>query len=123
MPRGTYRRIGINIQTSFQNDLEISFNPTLIDILLSNLISNSIKHNPKHGVVTITISGREWTIANPGNPSIISPDKIYDRFQKGDTNQTSTGLGLAIVKKICDTSGIAIQYKFKNDVHLFSVNF
>ncbi len=113
---------GIRIHTSFQNDLEISFNPTLIDILLSNLISNAIKHNSEHGVVTITISGREWRISNPGNPSIISPERIYDRFQKGDTNQTSTGLGLAIVKKICDSSGISVRYQYKNNSHLFSVS-
>ena len=114
---------GIVLQTTFQNNLEISFNSTLIDILLSNLISNAIKHNPENGIVTITISGRDWSIGNPGTPSTISPEKIYDRFQKGDTSQTSTGLGLAIAKKICDTSGIAIQYEFKNDFHLFSVNF
>ncbi len=114
---------GIHIHTSFRNDLEISFNPTLIDILLSNLISNAIKHNPEQGMVMITISGRSWIITNPGIPSIISPDKIYDRFQKGDTNQTSTGLGLAIAKKICDTSGIAIQYEYRNNTHSFSVGF
>ncbi len=41
---------------------------------------------------------------------------------KINSYQTSTGL-LVIANKICETSGIAIQYEYKKDVHLFSVNF
>ena len=112
----------ILIKTSFVNDLSIFFNPALIDILLSNLLSNAIKHNSTNGVIEINIFNRQWKISNAGNP-LISSDKIFERFQKGTTNQTSTGLGLAIAKKICDMNGVTIQYEYQNNCHIFSINF
>ena len=112
----------ILFKTTFLNNLSISFNPTLIDILLSNLISNAIKHNPGRGLIEISISGRQWKISNPGSP-LISPDRIFERFQKGTSSQASTGLGLAIVKKISDTNGIAIQHEYENNWHSFTIKF
>ena len=112
----------ILFKTTFLNHLSISFNPTLIDILLSNLISNAIKHNPGRGLIEISISGRQWKISNPGSP-LISPDRIFERFQKGTSSQASTGLGLAIVKKISDTNGIAIQHEYENNWHSFTIKF
>ncbi len=112
----------ILFKTTFLNHLSISFSPTLIDILLSNLISNAIKHNPGRGLIEINISNREWKISNPG-PPLISPDRIFERFQKGTTSQASTGLGLAIVKKICDTNGVAIQHEYENNWHSFTIRF
>ena len=112
----------ILFKTTFLNHLSISFNPTLIDILLSNLISNAIKHNPGRGLIEISISGRQWKISNPGSP-LISPDRIFERFQKGTSSHASTGLGLAIVKKISDTNGIAIQYEYENNWHSFTIRF
>ena len=112
----------ILFKTTFLNHLSISFNPTLIDILLSNLISNAIKHNPGRGLIEISISGRQWKISNPGSP-LISPDRIFERFQKGTSSQASTGLGLAIVKKISDTNGIAIQHEYENNWHSFTIRF
>jgi signal transduction histidine kinase len=114
---------GIQIKTDFKNDLEISFNHTLIDILLSNLLSNAIRYNFEKGIITITISNRKWEIGNTGKPLTIPPAKIYDRFQKGDAGQTSTGLGLAIVRKICDTSGATIEYTYQNNCHFFTLGF
>ena len=112
----------ILFKTTFLNHLSISFNPTLIDILLSNLISNAIKHNPGRGLIEISISGRQWKISNPGSP-LISPDRIFERFQKGTSSHASTGLGLAIVKKISDTNGIAIQHEYENNWHSFTIRF
>ena len=112
----------ILFKTTFLNHLSISFNPTLIDILLSNLISNAIKHNPGRGIIEISISGRQWKISNPGSP-LISPDRIFERFQKGTSSHASTGLGLAIVKKISDTNGIAIQHEYENNWHSFTIRF
>ena len=114
---------GIEMNISIFNELEISFNPMLIDVLLSNLISNAIKYSPSGVRVEIIITGREWKIVNRGNALSISPDKIYERFQKGGTSQSSTGLGLAIVKKICDTNRIIVKNNYENNSHVFSIMF
>ncbi len=112
-----------SIQLTVLYNLQITFNPTLIDILLSNLLSNALKYTSSKGTISITISNNKWQITNSGDQPIASPTKIYDRFQKGDASQTSTGLGLAIVKKICDMSGGSIQYNHENKTHNFSVTF
>lgn len=104
-------------------DLEIEFNPVLIDILLSNLISNALVHSAPNRQITIGIEGRRWQVKNAGEAALASPDKIYERFYKATAHQSSTGLGLAIVKKIADRAHIDIHYEFNAGHHIFSIVF
>ncbi|CAN5608242.1 HAMP domain-containing sensor histidine kinase [soil metagenome] len=113
----------IEIRTFFLDRPRIFFNASLIDILLSNLISNAVRYNNANGSISITVTGKSWEIINTGNPLDIPVDRIFERFQKGNSGQSSTGLGLAIVKKICETRGSEIRYEFKSNTHSFSLWF
>jgi signal transduction histidine kinase len=113
-----------NIKIEFSGeDLEVEFNPVLIDILLSNLISNALVHSAPDGEITIGIEGKKWQAKNAGEAALAAPDKIYERFYKGTAHPSSTGLGLAIVKKIADRSPINIHYEFNAGHHIFSIGF
>lgn len=113
----------IALKLDIQSNFNLQFNATLIDILFSNLLSNAIRHGHPQSTVLITIEDGVWQIQNEGEPLAIAPEKIFDRFQKSTTHAASTGLGLAIVKKICDTSGLTIQYQFQNNKHRFIIWF
>jgi signal transduction histidine kinase len=103
--------------------LWVTMNPGLLDVLLSNLISNAIRYATPDSDIMIMISEDSWNINNQGPPLTIPPERIFDRFQKGNTHKESLGLGLAIAKKICDTNELAISYNYLNPIHRFSVRF
>jgi signal transduction histidine kinase len=120
-PEATAKHICIG--TSIANNFPVAFNITLIDVLFSNLISNAIRHSAPHSKITIMIGGNLWQIQNEGHPMTISPKRLFERFQKSVTSSSGMGLGLAIVKKICDTSGLDLDYRFEENSHRFSVKF
>jgi signal transduction histidine kinase len=96
-------------------------NPTLSEILISNLVSNSIRHNIEEGEIRITMDQDGFTIANTGQPLTIQPEDLFRRFRKSDRSSDSVGLGLAIVKKIVLLYQFDIDYKVKENVHLLAV--
>ncbi len=112
----------IQINTDFKTDLSIASNPTLLDILFSNLISNAIRHGNSNSSIKIVVSYSEWLVQNEGPALTFASEKIFDRFQKGNTTSSRTGLGLAIVKKICEVSSFTLGYRFDNNKHFFSVH-
>jgi signal transduction histidine kinase len=113
----------ITITSEFKTDLTISFNATLLDVLLSNLISNAIRHGNSKSIIQISISDGQWQIQNEGPLLTFAQEKIFDRFQKGNSASSRTGLGLAIVKKICDIAGFKLSYQSEATRHIFLVDF
>ncbi len=112
-----------NIVIKTQLDsLEVKANKTLMEILLTNLIHNAIRHNHPNGKVFIKLAGEKLEISNTGDPLKMDADKIFDRFSKESPTQNSIGLGLAIAKKICMVSNYEIQYQY-NQEHMITVNF
>ncbi len=114
---------GITITKDYQNELFLEMNPTLVDVLLNNLVSNAIRHNIIDGKINITISGKQLIISNTGAPLNVSPEILFQRFSKDKPQSDSLGLGLAIVKKIADTNLIHINYTFSNGLHNLELDF
>lgn len=123
---GLYKQMAlekeIKITTHIISEIAIKTNPSLLETLLSNLISNAIRYTPPQNEVTIEIEKKSITIRNPGEPFNF-PHKIFDRFNRESRTVQGNGLGLAIVKKICDTEGIPITYHYSKGNHLFSIDF
>lgn len=113
----------LRLKTNFRNNVIINLNPLLADILLNNLISNAIQHNEKGGTIDIETKERKLIISNSGKSALKEPEKIFNRFYKGDKSSKSIGLGLAIVRKICDDQGIKISYSFQASIHSFTLEF
>ena len=114
-----------SIQCTFENeaDITIKANKTLIEILISNLLSNAIRHNVQDGSIKILLQAKRLVIQNSGKPSSLDPQKIFQRFQKDSADSDSIGLGLEIVKKICTMNHYSIEYRFTDQLHTFSVRF
>jgi len=90
--------------------------------VLSNLISNALRHTPKGGTITIeteSILGGERSvriIVKDTGSGIASEDLpfIFDRFWRGEksrTERTHSGLGLAITKQLIHAHGGTIEVK------------
>lgn len=103
--------------------LQVAANPVLLEVLLTNLLSNAIRHNLTGGVIDLSLQDGQLLIANTGAPLAIPQDKLFERFQKDQANPKSFGLGLAMAKKICELNNFAITYAGKEGRHEFTLSF
>ena len=99
----------------------IKANPTLIQILIDNLISNAIKYSESGSKITLQLNKYTLDISNAGEKAINNPEHIFNRFYKEGNNKNASGIGLAIVKSICELYKYQIHYCFKNKTHTFSL--
>lgn len=113
----------IALSRSLENDIEIKANQQLINILLSNIISNAIKHNVNSGKIDIELKNNELIISNTGQAPNGNTEKFFERFYKESASTESVGLGLTIAKKICDLYGIEIKNNFSHNLHCVILNF
>ncbi|WHY03157.1 HAMP domain-containing sensor histidine kinase [Neobacillus sp. DY30] len=90
-------------------DIEIMGDPSLLETVWDNLISNGIKYNVPDGSIEISIEQRGnsvfVTFVDTGlGMSKAEVERIFERFYRADTSRTrsveGTGLGLSIVASI-----------------------
>lgn len=113
----------LTITKDFALDVKILANPMLFDMVISNLISNSIKHNFQGGNIDIITTEFFFSFSNSGEPINIASKSIFERFKKESKSSDSFGLGLAIVKKVCDTNNWQINHSFVENQHVMSIYF
>ena len=91
--------------------------PQLADILISNLISNAIRHNSPEGNILVTVSADKISISNSGEAPSQSTEEMFARFKKGNQSAEHLGLGLSLVKEISNAAGLSVQYTFQEGEH------
>ena len=79
----------------------VSFDDVLIQQVLVNLLENALRHTPAGSAIDVSaeVKGRELvvSVADRG-PGIARHDaeRIFEKFQRGDTSASGIGLGLSI---------------------------
>ena len=112
----------IKLKLNLKDELQITINPTLAEILLSNLVQNAIRHNVNGGIINIDLMQNKLIISNSGEALTINSNELFTRFKKNDASKDSLGLGLAIVKSICNIYQLNIVYSYSNQLHTFTLN-
>lgn len=95
----------------------------LIELVLTNLINNSIRHNWEGGEVSIVLKENMLEISNTGPALTFDSVELFQRFKKSNQSTSSMGLGLAIVKKVCDFYHYEIKYSSKDEKHAIKISF
>lgn len=104
----------IDLKTDVENELHIFGNKELIKVMLSNLISNSLKYGKENGEIVVkAFSSKGKAIIKIWDNGIgiaqEDQERIFERFYKVDKSRSldpdSTGLGLSIVKHIAKSCG------------------
>ena len=113
----------LTLESNLNGNPLITGNVFLLEIMLSNLLMNAIKHNIKGGNIRINLSDIEFSISNTGNAPEFPPEKMFERFRKGKSSSDSTGLGSAIVQQICILHRFKISYTFHDEQHFFNISF
>ncbi|OGS05219.1 MAG: hypothetical protein A3G41_08790 [Elusimicrobia bacterium RIFCSPLOWO2_12_FULL_59_9] len=98
--------------------------PIRIEQVLSNLISNALKHTPEQGQVEVGVhpltdgGGVRISVKDTGKG--IAPEnlpRLFDRFyqvsQRGGAGELGTGLGLSLSQQIARLHGSAIEVESK----------
>jgi len=107
----------------YNGSILIRANQALMDILMTNIISNAIRHNIDEGYISIDISMDRLVVTNSGKPLNGDVNTIFDRFVKLGEKKNSIGLGLPIVKKICEVSDFTVSYQNNEAEHTITIEF
>jgi signal transduction histidine kinase len=114
---------GLELRTTFREDVFSPIDATLAQLLFNNLVSNAIRHNIPGGNISIVLSTKELIIRNTGNAPAVPTGELFGRFRKGNSSLNSIGIGLAIVKKICMLYNWDIDYQFIAGEHIITLAF
>lgn len=114
---------GVEITSDLEANVFVKLNPLLAQIVFSNLISNSNRHNIPHGKIEIKLTSDYFIIKNTGYEQEFTNETIFQRFKKGKYNAHSIGIGLALVKKILTIYHYPIEYNYDSEYHSFSIRF
>ncbi len=113
---------GIAIYPTLEN-VQMNMNIDLANLLVSNLMSNAIKHNKPSGQIYIVLNKKELMVGNTSLITALDENKLFTRFYNPGKAVSSTGLGLSIVKQICQVSEFEVGYQYFNDCHQFTIFF
>lgn len=115
------KSLKINVSIKYKGEQLI--NKPLVQIMISNLIGNAIKHNHKKGFIAIRLDEDRLEISNSGQPlnPEVDPKDLFQRFSKGNPSSDSSGLGLAVIKQICDVLEYEITYQVQDTHHIITI--
>lgn len=109
-----------NFSVSIQSGLIIKANESLVEILVSNLLSNAVRHCELKSGISVMLNDQVLIVSNEGFLPL-NEANLFKRFISVNAENPGTGLGLAIVKQVCDKYGWRITYAFTGKQHIFSV--
>jgi signal transduction histidine kinase len=108
----TQKSVQLNVIPSAENVI-LDIDPLRIREVLTNLLSNAVRHSPAGSAVAISVEGSDQsvrvTVSDMGQG--MTPEevvRVFDRFYKGAESRGS-GLGLTIAKGIVTAHGGAIS--------------
>ena len=100
---------GVMIEQNIQKGLNLNGNRDSIIQLMTVLLDNAVKYTESGGTIRAKLSGNEknitLSIANTCEP-IDHPEKLFDRFYRGDSARTQKnggyGIGLSVAQAIAE---------------------
>lgn len=113
----------IDIKIDTHQEVVVTANPFLVEILINNLFINTINHNINGGQINVTITSKGILFSNTGALLPLKTEKMFERFSKSNPSSKGNGLGLSIIKKIVDANNWSIEYSLKDRFHIFEVIF
>lgn len=113
----------LKLSTHYAAAPVLQINNDLAYMMITNLLSNSIKHNVKGGRIIITLHQYELKIENTGLKPSLPTNQLFDRFKRSSPNNESTGLGLSLVKRIVNQYKMNITYTYENSWHRIAITF
>lgn len=105
----------ITLNLTVQTETQIFFNPTKLERIIDNTLSNAIKFSHKNSRIEVTTEAAEGggvsiSFRDYGQ-GIKEPEKIMGRYYREDEHQNGFGIGMNIVKSIIDEADITLDIR------------
>ncbi len=114
---------GLSLKQETAEAVYLRLDLSLAEILVSNVISNAIRHNIKGGEIEVVLNQAGLRVRNTGQPLSVPAEQLFQRFQKSRQSERSLGLGLSIVRKICQTNDLTVDYNYQEGWHEVWIGF
>jgi len=121
----------INLKVEVEPNLpEVNLDPTRMEQVLGNLVSNALRYTPQDGDILLTAKQLNGSLTvsvidnGSGIPADILPH-IFERSFRGDESRSGneSGLGLAIAKSIVELHGGTIRTASDQNGTQFNITF
>ncbi|UOG75720.1 HAMP domain-containing histidine kinase [Hymenobacter tibetensis] len=104
----------LTVETDIADSVPLCVHRGLLEVLVSNLLVNAIRHNLPGGRLRILVTTEVLVVENTGRPESLQEAGLFNRFQKStDSPAESVGLGLALVLQICTNCGLPLRYSYQ----------
>ncbi len=124
---------GITLCIEIQSGVVLKADKEQIRQLISILLDNAAKYTKEDGTVSVSLKRKEkglWMQIKNDCQSLpdVPPDKLFDRFYRGDAARTQKsggyGIGLSLARSIAEANGGSISARYEGaDGISFTVNF
>lgn len=112
----------MRFQVDISPEIQLNTDPALLEIILDNLIGNSIKYGNTGGqIICRWEPSRRALLVSDDGPGIPEKDlpKVFDRFYRADASRSAqgsgSGLGLSIARRVADLLGIDLSVACPNE--------
>ena len=102
----------ITIRPHLAENVILHFNPTQLQRIIDNNLSNAIKYSHEEGEIEVVLEGfNDHCILRfqDNGVGIEDVNRIFERYYRENRDKGGFGIGLNIVKSIIDKSGIDLQ--------------
>jgi two-component system, OmpR family, sensor kinase len=102
----------ITIEPSIEEKVEIMFNPTQLQRIIDNNLSNAIKYSNEEGKIEVILERTAESCIlrfRDNGVGIEDVGRIFERYYRENQDKGGFGIGLNIVKSIIDKAGIELQ--------------
>lgn len=121
---GAMAQKGITPEISIPDKrIERFLDPSYVNRIFSNIISNAIKYSDGDFSVTMEKNGKIIFANTAKNLNTVDAGKLFNRFYTLETGRKSTGLGLSIAKLLTERMDGTICSEYKNSKLYIIVHF
>lgn len=104
-------------------DKTMDMNAFLAESLISNLLTNAVKHNVPKGFLHIHLDETALSLHNTATAPAVPIEHLADRFVRGNHQTEGVGLGLTIVSEICEQQGWHLTASFAEGIWQTHIRF
>lgn len=121
---GAMKQKGITPEISIpETRIERFLDPSAVNRIFSNIISNAVKYSDGDFSVTMESDGKIIFANTAKGLSAVDAGKLFNRFYTVETGRRSTGLGLSIAKLLTERMGGTIRSEYKDSRLYIIVHF
>lgn len=108
----------ITIESHISDGITLFFNPTQLQRIIDNNISNAIKYSYEEGKIEISLEVKNdqcYMVFKDNGVGIKDSQQIFDRYYRENKEKGGFGIGLNIVKSIIDNANIDLHIDSKEE--------